>query len=58
MKRVIKSSESIAKTFRFYFTGGNRKLIEAPNIYEALSYVCFELDCSAEDIYKIEEVKE
>lgn len=55
MERVIKSSESISKTFRFYFADGNQKLVDASNIYEALSYVCFELNCNAEDIYKIEE---
>ncbi len=45
-------------TYRFYFKDGNQKLIEAENIYEALSFVCFDLTgIKASDIYKIEEVK-
>lgn len=44
-------------TFRFYFKDGNQKLIEAENIHEALSYVCFELGMQAIDVRKIEEVQ-
>ena len=57
MKRVTKSDELVNFTFRFYFKDGNQKLIEAVNIFDALSYVLFEEDYSAEDIYKIEEVE-
>ena len=55
MKKLIKASET-KKTFRFYFDDGNQKLIEADNIYDALSYVLFVQNLSAESIYKIEEV--
>lgn len=55
MKKLIKASET-EKTFRFYFNDGNQKLIEADNIYDALSYVLFVQDLPAEGIYKIEEV--
>ena len=44
-------------TFRFYFKDGNQKLIEAENIYEALSYICFDLGIQAINVRKIEEVK-
>ena len=44
-------------TFRFYFKDGNQKLIEAENIYDALSYVCFELGIQATNVRKIEEVE-
>lgn len=57
MKRVIRASED-TKTFRIYFKDGNQKLIEAPNIYIAVQYVCFELNFSAGDIYKIEEIEQ
>lgn len=44
-------------TFRFYFKDGNQKLIEAENIYEALSYICFDLGIQAINVRKIEEVR-
>jgi len=43
-------------TFRVYFKDGNQKLFEAKNLYELISYICFETRASALDIYKIEEV--
>lgn len=57
MKRVIRSSESVKSTFRFYFKDGNQKLIEAENMYDALSYILFEQHHDAKDIYRIEEVE-
>lgn len=57
MKKVIRASEG-KKTFKVYFNDGNQKLIEAPNIYVAVQYVCFELNFSAGDIYKIEEIEQ
>ena len=46
-------------TFRFYFKDGNEQMFEAPNMYDALSYVLFEAKrYNATDIYKIEEVDE
>ena len=61
MKRQIKAfqerTQSIRRTFRVYYTDGNRKLLEAENIYDALSYVLFEKGDNASDIWKIEEVE-
>lgn len=44
-------------TFRFYFRDGNQKLIEGENIYDALSYLCFDLGIEATNVRKIEEVE-
>ena len=59
MKKMIASSEEPArKTFRICYNDGNKKLFEADNIYDALSFVLFERGDNASDIWKIEEVEE
>lgn len=56
MKKVIGASKE-TKTFHIYFKDGNRKLLEAENIYDVIAYLVFDQDYSPDDIYKIEEVE-
>lgn len=57
MKKVIRASEE-TKTFHIYFKDGNRKLLEAENMYTVIAYLVFEQNYSPDDIYKIEEVEQ
>lgn len=45
------------KTFRVYFQDGNQRLFEADNIVSVINFVVYELDESAENIIKVEEVR-
>ncbi len=56
MKKVIRASDE-TKTFRIYFKDGNRKLLEAENMYTVIGYLVFEQNYSPDDIYKIEEIE-
>jgi hypothetical protein len=55
MKKVITSSEEI-KIFHIYFKDGNKKLLEAENMYTVIAYLVFDQNYSPDDIYKIEEL--
>ncbi len=44
------------KMFRVYFNDGNQRLFEAENIAMVINFVVYELNESAEDIYKVEEI--
>ena len=61
MKKYVKAElgtkpdKFTRKTFRICYNDGNKKLFEADNIYDALSFVLFERGDNASDIWKIEE---
>ena len=44
-------------TYKVYFKDGNQKLFEADGIFDLICYLCYKMNYTQKDFYKVEEVR-